>query len=134
MLRACAFLATLVAARPIAAQSCPELAGALRIESDRYLVFYRTRPDRLAVGQHFAMDVVVCPRRAGLAAPESLRIDARMPEHRHAMNYRTTVKPREGAGYVAEGFLFHMPGRWEFVFEMSADGRTDRATRGVVLD
>ena len=134
MLRTCVFLATISAACPGAAQPCPELAGATKVESDRYLVFYRTRPDRIAIGQHFAMDVVVCPRRDGNAAPESLRIDARMPEHRHGMNYSTTVKPGNGAGYIAEGFLFHMPGRREFMFEVRADGKTDRVTRSVVLD
>ena len=134
MLKACAFLVTMFAASPVAAQACPELAGATKVESERYRVFYRTRPDRIAVGQHFVMDVVVCARRGGPVAPEGLRVDAYMPEHRHGMNYRTIVKPVDGSGYVAEGFLFHMPGRWEIVFEVRADGRTDRLTGSRVLD
>ena len=50
------------------------------------------------------------------------------------MNYRTTVKAAGPGRYLAEGFLFHMPGRWEFIFEVRAEGRMERATRSVVLD
>jgi hypothetical protein len=30
--------------------------------------------------------------------------------------------------------MFHMPGRWEFVFEVRGGGKTDRVTSGVMLD
>ena len=117
-----------------AAQSCPDLAGAVRIESERYVIAYRTRPDRIAVGQHFAMDVVVCAKGSGGTPAGDLRVDAHMPEHRHGMNYQPTVTPGSPGRYRADGLLFHMPGLWEFVFDVRADGRTDRVTRGVTLD
>ena len=129
----CAFLTALLATAVARGQTCPELAGATRVESDRYVVAYRTRPDRIAVGRHFAMDVVVCARSAGTAAGD-LRVDAHMPEHRHGMNYRTSAKSVDGSRYVVEGFLFHMRGRWEFIFDVRADGKTDRLTRSVILD
>ena len=97
------------------------------------MLAYRTRPDRISVGQHFVMDVVVCARSTRTAAGE-LRVDAHMPEHRHGMNYRTSAKSADGSRYVVEGFLFHMPGRWEFLFEVRADGRADRLTSSVILD
>ena len=134
MFKTCVLLAAILAASPAVAQTCPELPGAISVESERYVVAYRTRPDRIAVGRHFTMDIVVCPRTSGGSAPESLRVDAHMPEHKHGMNYRVTVTPAEGARYLAEGFLFHMPGRWELVFELRADGRTDRAMRSIVLE
>src|SRR5262245_5029753 len=123
----------LLAAAPAGAQTCATLAGGSKVESDRYLVVYRTKPDKPVVSQHFAMDLVVCAK-SGQPAPESLRVDAHMPEHRHGMNYRTTVKPGEGGRYLAEGFMFHMPGRWEFIFEVRGGGRIDRVTRGVTLE
>jgi hypothetical protein len=126
-------LIAILAFHGAAAEPCPELAGAVRVESDRYLVAYRTRPDRIAVGQHFAMDVVVCARGGAGTPAGDLRVDAHMPEHRHGMNYRTTARPAGEARYVVEGFMFHMPGRWEFIFEVRADGRTDRMTRSVTL-
>jgi len=30
--------------------------------------------------------------------------------------------------------MFHMPGRWEFIFDVRADGRTDRLTRSMTLE
>ena len=128
-----AILVALVAAFPAAAQTCADLAGGLKLESDRHLLAYRTKPDKIAVGQHFAMDLVVCAK-ASQPAPESLRIDAHMPEHRHGMNYRTTVKPADRGRYLAEGFMFHMPGRWEFIFEVRSGGKTDRVTQSVMLE
>jgi hypothetical protein len=102
-------------------------------ESARYLVAYRTEPARIAVGEHFAVELVVCPR-AGAPGPESVRVDAHMPEHRHGMNYRPTVTAQGDGRYRADGLLFHMPGHWELVFEVRAAGRTDRLTRSVELE
>ena len=34
------------------------------------------------------------------------------------MNYRPTVASRGKGLYRAEGLMFHMSGRWEFVFEV----------------
>ncbi len=50
------------------------------------------------------------------------------------MNYRTRVKSEAAGRYLAEGFMFHMPGRWEFIFEVRGAGKTDRATRSVTLE
>ena len=94
---------------------------------------YRTQPRRIEVGQHFTVELAVCPR-GETPPPESVRVDAYMPEHRHGMNYRAAVV-EEGAGrYRADGLLFHMPGRWEFIFEVRAAGRTDRLTRSFELE
>jgi len=120
-------------AGPAAAQTCESIPGAQKIESERYLMAYRTRPDKIAVGQHFAMDLVVCAK-AAQPAPENLRIDAHMPAHRHGMNYRTTVKAAKDGRYEVEGFMFHMPGRWEFIFEVRSGGTTDRVTKKVTLE
>jgi hypothetical protein len=133
MLKGCSIVAAILAAWPVAAQTCADLAGAAKIESERYRLAYRTRPEKIAVGQHFSMDLAVCPKD-GQATPESLRVDAFMPEHRHGMNYKAIVKPGDGGRYLAEGFMFHMPGRWEFIFEVRASGKIDRATRGVTLE
>ena len=132
-IRNCAALAAFLGGLPAAAQPCDDLAGAAKVESDRYLLAYRTKPDKITVGQHFAMDLVVCAK-GGQPTAETLRVDAHMPEHRHGMNYRTTVKAADGGRYQAEGFMFHMPGRWEFIFEVRAAGKTDRVTRSITLE
>jgi hypothetical protein len=114
-----------------AAQSC---AGpGTRVESNRYVVVYRTRPAKLAVGEHFAIDALVCAKGQS-AAPTGLRVDATMPEHRHGMNYRATVAAKGGGRYVAEGLLFHMPGRWQLLFDVEARGSADRLATEIVLE
>ena len=49
-----------------------------------------------------------------------------MPAHKHGMNYAPSLKPLGPGRWRAEGLMFHMPGRWEFVFEIDAAGKTDR--------
>ena len=68
----------------------------------------------------------------GAAAPDSVRVDAHMPEDRYGMNYNTTVSGGNGK-YRAEGLVFHMPGRWEYIFEVRAAGASERLTTSVVL-
>ncbi len=114
---AVALTALAVAVGP--AWACGDSLGAhaKRIESAQWLLVYRSTPEPIPVGRHFALDFELCPR-AGAAQPAELRVDAQMPEHKHGMNYRpSVVSPRAGV-YRAEGLMFHMPGRWELVFEL----------------
>lgn len=122
---ACAAAAILAVAGH--AVACGEsLRGDRRtIESARYAIAYTTDPPAIAVGRHFVVDFVVCPR-ADAPAPQSVRVDANMPEHRHGMNYRAAVVRLPTGAYRAEGMLFHMPGRWDLTFDVVAGNRTDR--------
>jgi len=113
------------------AQTC-ELPGGREIESARYVVAYRTKPESVRIGQHFAMDLVICPK-VGEAAPENVRVDGFMPEHNHGMNYKAVVKPAGGGRYEVFGLMFHMPGKWDFIFEVRGGGKTDRITHSVIL-
>lgn len=116
----------LLAAAP-ATLAC-ELPGApaQTLQGAGYTVLYRTAP--LKVGEHFAVDFAVCP------APETVRVDAWMPEHRHGMNYRPTVSPQGPGRYRAQGLMLHMAGRWEIVFELRSGGRTERLAASVQLE
>jgi hypothetical protein len=122
-------LAVPIAAAAAAGEAC-ELPGgaAQRIKSPRHLVLYRAQPAPLRIGEHFALEFVVCP------APESVRVDAWMPEHRHGMNYRPTVAAQGGGRYRAEGLMLHMGGRWELVFEVRAGGTTERIAQSLRLE
>lgn len=118
----------------VAAQACvADRAGAQKLESDRYVLVYSTQPAKLAVSAHFSLDLVICPKDGALP-PESVQVDAHMPEHRHGMNYKPVVRPAGGSGYRADGLMFHMPGRWEYVFELRGGGRADRLTHSIVLE
>lgn len=118
-----------------AASACGEaLGGATRtIEGASYTVAWRTVPDPIRVGAHFAVEFAVCPRAAA-EVPRTIRVDATMPEHRHGMNYRPVVTARSAGTYRAEGLLFHMPGRWDVAFDVEGNGRTERLTGVLQLE
>jgi hypothetical protein len=104
--------------------ACALPGGGKSIESPAYSVVYRTEPERLSVGEHFAVELAVCAKGAE-ALPNTIAVDAWMPEHRHGMNYKAGVR-RLGAGrFRAEGLMFHMPGRWEFVFDVGGERLAD---------
>ncbi len=112
-------------------QDCrADLAGATRIESKGYVLSYRTEPAKIPVGEHFIVDFVICAKE-GVAAPASIRVDATMPDHRHGMNYRPSVTRRGPHQHRAEGLLFHMPGRWEFTFDVEGAGPAERLTHSL---
>jgi hypothetical protein len=117
------------------ADACTESARAVsarRVESPRYVLVFVPAPAPIAVGQHFSVDAVVCARD-GARPATGLRVDALMPEHRHGMNYRATVSARGDGRFLAEGLLFHMPGRWQLVFDVEAGGGSDRIVADVPL-
>jgi hypothetical protein len=65
-----------------------------------------------------------------------LRVDAEMPEHRHGMNYQPSIRARDRPNYfLAEGLLFHMPGRWQVTFELKRQGGpVQRLTADITLE
>jgi len=112
--------------------ACGEALGpeVRRIEQSAFVLAYRTTPAPIAVGKHFAIDFVLCPRDGG-AMPAEVRVDASMPEHKHGMNYRPSVTAQGADRYRAEGLMFHMPGRWELVFELRGSGAPLRLTQSL---
>jgi hypothetical protein len=103
-----------------------------RVESKDLVLAYRTVPSAIAVGKGFAVETVVCGKDG--ATPTGLRVDAQMPEHRHGMNYRATVQAQGDGRFRADGLLFHMPGRWQFVFDVEAGQRRERLTHDFMLE
>ena len=120
---AAAAAGALLCAGAVAAQSC-DLPPGTRVESPRLALTYRTKPAKIAVGEHFVLELSVCAKD-GAKLPERVKLDATMPEHRHGMNYRPAVKRLAPGRYVSEGWMFHMPGRWEFMFDLGGERLTD---------
>lgn len=111
------------------ATGCGEGLAAVtgRVANPRYEVAFATQPAPVVVGGHFALDIAVCPRGAA-APPRAVGVDAVMPEHRHGMNYRPTVTALGPGRYRAVGLLFHMPGRWDLLFDVDTGAGTERLT------
>lgn len=75
-----------------------------------------------AVGRMVVVEVTACD---GLALDG---FDARMPQHGHGLNYRPRIAPDGPGRYRVEGILFHMPGAWQFVFDVRAGNASRRLT------
>ena len=110
----------------------PDLAGGKILESPQYVIAYRAAPSAIPMGRHFTLDLVVCPRNS-TSAPAGVQVDAHMPEHRHGMNYKAVVTPAGRGRYTVEGLMFHMPGRWELLFDIRTGSDSVRLTDTVVL-
>ncbi|MFC3227549.1 hypothetical protein ACFOGJ_09925 [Marinibaculum pumilum] len=100
-----------------------DAAGSLTVDGQAYL--FRFDPPRLGVGQRFSVDVKGC----GAAAATLAGVDARMPAHRHGMNYRPRLQAVSATAWRAEGLLLHMPGSWRFLFIF--DGPSGRTVAAV---
>ena len=104
-----------------------------RLESSDLVVLFRTVPSPIEIGRHFTVEALVCPTPP-IGAAAGFMVDARMPEHRHGMNYRAHVFRKPDGIYVAEGLLFHMPGLWQLMFDVERAGRMERLTTDIDLE
>ena len=114
----------LCAALPVAA--CPLPAPAL--QQGAVQAAWQVDAAPISVGRHFAITVQLCPASAVLA-----RVDATMPEHRHGMNYRPSVKRLGDGRWRVEGLMFHMPGRWQLRLDVQADGAAAQLVETISL-
>lgn len=112
----------LVAIGTAAACEPPPLEKATRIDGARHVILFRSLPEVPPLNAPFALELAVCAKDgAAVAAP---RVDATMPVHRHGMNYRPSLTSTAAGRFRAEGVLFHMPGRWQFAFEVGGERLT----------
>ena len=107
------------AAHAVCGDGLPNATRTL-IETGGLTLAFAPRPAPIAVGRHFSIDVVVCAA-SNAPAPALVRVDAEMPAHRHGMNYRAAIHPLDGDRYAVDGLMFHMPGRWRFLFTLGRD-------------
>lgn len=131
---AAALLAGAAEGGTVAPEACELVAGAAprgRAEGSGVVVVFDARPPAIEVGRHFSLEIRAC---ADGAAPLLTRVDADMPEHRHGMNYRPSLAATGEGRYVADGLLFHMPGRWRLSFDVEREGRRLRLTTDVMIE
>jgi len=107
-------------------------AGYVRLESAAFVLWMATQPAPPPIGAEFAVDIGLCAK--GSARADAIRFDAWMPAHRHGMNSRPSVTSLGAGHWRAEGFLFHMPGRWQFTFDVDTPAGRERLTRDIDLE
>lgn len=105
--------------------ACEPTGGMTRVDGGGVIIGFKTQPARIQVGEMFGLEVVVCPR-PGREAVNGLRVDALMPDHRHGMNYLPKVVRSGEGNYSASGMMFHMPGRWQFIFDVDTPSGRER--------
>mgnify|MGYP004036822041 CR=1 FL=1 len=100
----------------------------------RWTVAWRPVAEPIPALDPFAVEVRVVDAEGGPVGEEvSILVDAGMPHHGHGMNVVPRISRRAG-DWIAEGMLFHMPGRWEFMVDVLRDGEVERAQWTVMLD
>jgi hypothetical protein len=105
-----------------ACEPAPLGAAAARVNGTSFVLLWRPQP-ALRTGEFFSVLLSVCARSA--RATDTVRVDATMPAHRHGMNYRPTLKALGAGRFEAAGLMLHMPGRWEFAFDITAGSRRE---------
>ena len=97
-------------------------------------ISWRPRAEPIPALDPFAVEVRVADGDGGdVESDVSVLVDASMPHHGHGMNVTPRITRTED-GWLAEGMLFHMPGRWEFVIDVLRDGEVERAQWTVELE
>lgn len=131
-----AILGILLAA-PVATQAwadCPLDLGrgtGWVVYSSQYMIAFRPDPMRIEVGAPFALVLNICTKKNEPA--ELVSIEATMPEHKHGMNYKPTIVAGVDGRYRADGFVFHMPGRWELNFDVRSGGEIEKLSHDILL-
>jgi len=117
-------LATVLAAPHAAYASCDAAAGVLHGKTPRVALAFRTTPPVIKVGELFSLQAEVCPQNG--VSVTGLKVDAGMPAHKHGMNYQPRVSSTGPGAYTATGLMFHMPGQWQFTFDLETPAGRER--------
>jgi len=124
------------ATAPALAEHCPKdaLAGmTAQVKDGGTVVAYKTDPAKIAVGKPFSIEVVACVDGEKRTAPSRIEVDAGMPMHGHGMNY-TPAERKLAPGHSAfDGMVFHMPGNWQFTFDVYQGDTRRRLTEKVTV-
>ncbi len=120
-------LTLMLMSAPATAIECPLSVEDNRqiVRSGAHAISVMTVPEKVEVGSPFDVSVVVCnadgtPFEGGVSAR------ALMPMHKHGMNYQPVITNNGLGHYHGTGFLFHMPGQWQYVFDLRQGDETDR--------
>ena len=117
-------LAMFFAASIDAYAACDPGTAVLRGQTSRVALAFRTTPTAIKVGELFSLQAEICPQPG--VGVTGLKVDAGMPAHKHGMNYQPRVS-RTGPGeYTATGLMFHMPGKWQFAFDVETSAGRER--------
>ncbi len=123
-----AIVAFLLGVLPGPAWACTDVPAQTRqIQAGQFRLLVTPAPAPIPLNKPFALDIRLCDGRMA-EFPQLTAVDARMPAHRHGMNYKPTLTKLDWGHYRAEGLLLHMPGDWEFSFDFAGAATRERLT------
>lgn len=131
------------ASAPVNPPATPAERFTVPSKTGTFWVQWTADPWPIPVSDPFALDVALfadaaCTQPLALpAAGVPLSVDAGMPHHGHGMNVKPKVERSDVAGaarFRVTGMLFHMPGRWELMFDLRREGLLERAQTTVHLN
>ncbi len=125
---AAALALVLAAAGANACERPQDWTGGSKIAGKTWTVWWQSAPAAIPVGAHFSL-------RFRLCGPPVRQVKVRgwMPDHRHGMNYRPGVTLAGRSG-TAAGLMFHMPGRWQLIFDIAGAAGREKLTAEMVLE
>lgn len=103
------------------------VSAACEIDADKqaasgnYRIGFKTEPAEVAAGEEFTLALTAC-HQDGQPFTGAIKASAIMPAHNHGMNYQPTVEMLKPGQFSLKGYLFHMPGHWQHVFELNEQG------------
>ncbi len=106
-------------------------AGAVVLKGKATTVVAVPDTDRIAIGEQFALDLMVC---SDIADTTVLGVDATMPRHGHGMNYKPSLNRESADRYQVEGLLFHMPGQWRLSVRIEENGKPGELSSDMTIE
>lgn len=99
---------------PCSTENTTEIKG-----QNNLAVFYKLSSENIQAGSPFSLSFTVCDDQRVVDNISQLKFDAKMPAHGHGMNYSPDIKNPEPGYYSVDSLLLHMPGTWQFSFDIS---------------
>ena len=93
-----------------------------------FLIEYTTDPSPIPLSEDFVMRTRVTDIDGRWIEDATVVVSADMPAHGHGMNTMPTTEYDREGWYVTEGMLFHMPGDWQIVIDVTADGTVETSS------
>ena len=97
------------------------------VNGKTHTLAFTTTPKPVQVGKTFSVSLEICDDN-DKAFFGTIKTSMTMPLHKHGMNYLPSVEVFGKGKFKLDGFLFHMPGHWQFVFDLRGTDKPDRIT------
>jgi len=101
---------------------------------DRFRVSIRSNTDPLPLSRIHSWTVHIETPEGVAVEDAQIGVYGGMPAHKHGLPTKPRVTDNLGGGdYLIDGVKFSMPGQWELILIITADGKRDKAKFSIDL-